>query len=89
MTDELGASYESLISRMIMEVHKEDYAMTHRNTLAAERGETIRQLIDAQASALDALGKRLDRFDRVVLAHAAVDVLWPTTPVDMPSWEAK
>lgn len=50
------------------------------------RGDKIRQLVEAQVSALDALGKSLDRFDKVVLAHAAVDVLWPTAPVDMPSW---
>lgn len=52
-----------------------------------KRGERIRELVEAQASALDALGKSLDRFDKVVLAHAAVDVLFPTAQVDMPSWD--
>lgn len=52
----------------------------------AARGARIKLLVDTQASMLDAMGKQLDRFDKVVLAHAAVDVLYPAAAVDMPSW---
>lgn len=52
----------------------------------AARGERIKLLVDTIASAVTADGKTIDHYDKVLMAGAAVEVLYPSVAVDMPSW---
>lgn len=57
---------------------------------AGERGEHIKQVVNAIYSALMSEGMMVTRVPqsmiKVVMAGAAIDVLYPSSPVDVPSW---
>lgn len=56
-------------------------------SFAVSRGERIRQLVEAQVSALEAVGRHLDDYDKVLMANAAIEVLYPAVAVDLPGWK--
>lgn len=53
---------------------------------AQQRGEYLRQLTNTIASALVAEGHTIDSYDKATICAALCRVVYPSQPVDLPSW---